>query len=262
MFALSALLVQCGFDNPTNWRMPFNWHGNAKAHPDRTTPIRWLSDDGICAIDLKLDPKRFPSGQRDTGDDAYGDSIIEAARYVLDTCVKQTNRGGRINRFSELPTPVPMTVVQYPNHPYFLPPGAFRPRTDGTATMLGTTDRLSITFSSYANKLPAIKCDPVLPLPPLNQAFKDKVHRALYALPTSDKVVTFNQTRLPGPAGTSAVLYLLPRREPAAEPSPALRIDMLGDKVVSSSMWEIWTAGVAVDTLCVQKGKQGYAFGI
>ena len=113
------------------------------------------------------------------------------------------------------PTSALMTVAHFPNHPYFSPPGAFRPRTDGTSTVLGTTDRLSIKFSSYANKLPAIKCDPVLPIPPLNQAFKDKVHRALYALPTSDKIVTFNQTRLPGPAGTSAVLYLLPRREPA-----------------------------------------------
>lgn len=37
---------------------------------------------------------------------------------------------------------------------------------------------------------------------------------------------------------------------------------MLGDEVVSSSMWDVWTAGVAVDTLCVQKGKQGYASGI
>ena len=50
-----------------------------------------------------MDPKRFPSGQRDTGDDAHADSIIEAARYVLDTCVKQTNRGGWTERFSELP---------------------------------------------------------------------------------------------------------------------------------------------------------------
>lgn len=162
-----------------------------------------------------MEAKRFPSGQRDTGDDAYGDSIIEAARYVLDTCVKQTNRGGRTNRFSELPTSVLITVAQCPNHPYLLPPGAFRPRTDKTAIVLGTTDRLSITFSSYANKSPAIMCDPVLPLPPLDQTFKEKVHRALYALPTSDKIVTFNRTRLPGPAGTSAVLYLLPRREPA-----------------------------------------------
>lgn len=47
-----------------------------------------------------------------------------------------------------------------------------------------------------------------------------------------------------------------------AEPSPVLRIDMLGDKVVLGSIWDVWTAGVAIDTLCVQKGKQGYAFGI
>ncbi|KAI4186768.1 MAG: hypothetical protein LQ346_005608, partial [Caloplaca aetnensis] len=48
----------------------------------------------------------------------------------------------------------------------------------------------------------------------------------------------------------------------AAEPPGVLRIDMLGDEVTSGSYWEIWTAGVAVNTLCVQKGLQGFAFGI
>ncbi|CAL8576828.1 hypothetical protein XPA_002693 [Xanthoria parietina] len=191
-----------------------------------TTPIRWLSDDGTCAIDLKMEAERAPSGQRDIGDDAYGNSILEAARHVLDTCVRGTNRGGWVKKFS-------------------------------------TTHRLGITFSSYASRLPTINCDTVAPSPPLDQPFKDKVTRALYALPTNEKVsTTFNRTRAPGPAGTSAVMYLLPRREPAAEPPPVLRVDMLGNQVTTSSMWEVWTAGVAVNTLCVQNGRQGRAVGI
>lgn len=175
--------------------------------------------------------------------------------------------------------------------------------------MLGTTNRLGITFSSYANRVPTIRCDNVAPSPPLDQAFKDKVTRALYALPTNEKVsTTFNHTRAPGPA--SAVTYLLPRREPVgewskstdasdavvepvwesvvvdvdvhqssistafpvrdqlantrfvAEPPPVLRIDMLGNQVTAASMWEVWTAGVAVNTLCVQSGRPGLALAI
>ncbi|KAL8753014.1 MAG: hypothetical protein Q9199_005344 [Rusavskia elegans] len=195
-----------------------------------------------------MDAERTPSGQRDMGDDSYGDSIVEAARHVLETCVRQTNRGGWVKRFT--------------------------------------------------------------PSPPLDQAFKDKVTRALYALPTNEKVsTTFNHTRAPGPAGSSAVTYLLPRREPVgewskstdasdavvepvwesvvvvdvhqssistafpvldqfanprfvAEPPPVLRIDMLGNQVTAASMWEVWTAGIAVNTLCVLNGRQGLALAI
>ncbi|KAL8895519.1 MAG: hypothetical protein Q9192_003590 [Flavoplaca navasiana] len=72
-----------------------------------------------------------------------------------------------------------------------------------------------------------MKCGPISPLPPLDQAFKDKVHRALHALPTAEKVITFNQTRLPGPAGTKEVMYLLPRREPAGGNNDSGQLDML-----------------------------------
>lgn len=48
-----------------------------------------------------MNAARSPSGQTDSGDDAYGDSIIEAARTVLDICVKRTSRGGRVKGFSK-----------------------------------------------------------------------------------------------------------------------------------------------------------------
>lgn len=47
-----------------------------------------------------------------------------------------------------------------------------------------------------------------------------------------------------------------------AEPPPVLRVDMLGNQVTASSMWDVWTAGVAVNTLCVQNGREGRAVGI
>ncbi|KAL8665144.1 MAG: hypothetical protein Q9168_007772 [Polycauliona sp. 1 TL-2023] len=140
-----------------------------------------------------MEAVRTPGGQRDMGDDAYGDSIIEAASYVLDDCVRRTARGGWAKGFSELPT------IPSIDH------------------MKRTNSRLEITFSSYASRMPNIRCETTVPSPPLDQAFQDKVSRALLALPTNEKVTTFNHTRLPGPAGSSVVTYLLPRREPVGE---------------------------------------------
>lgn len=39
----------------------------------------------------------------DRGDDAYGDSVVEAARHVLESCVKPVSRGGFARLFSESP---------------------------------------------------------------------------------------------------------------------------------------------------------------
>lgn len=39
-------------------------------------------------------------------------------------------------------------------------------------------------------------------------------------------------------------------------------MDMHGDQVAAGSWWDIWTAGIAVNTLCVRKGKEGFAFGL
>ncbi|CAO1596390.1 hypothetical protein XANCAGTX0491_000239 [Xanthoria calcicola] len=148
-----------------------------------------------------MDPERAPTGHLDIGDDAYGDSILEAARHVLDTCVRETNRGGWAQRFS-------------------------------------TTNRLGITFSSYASRLPTITCGSVAPSPPLDQPFKDKVKRALYALPTNEKLsTTFNRTRAPGTVRTSAVTYILPRREPAGGWS---RSTDTGDAVVEPVWRPLW----------------------
>ncbi len=39
----------------------------------------------------------------DRGDDAYGDSVVEAARHVLEKCVRPASRGGFARLFSESP---------------------------------------------------------------------------------------------------------------------------------------------------------------
>lgn len=37
---------------------------------------------------------------------------------------------------------------------------------------------------------------------------------------------------------------------------------MVEDQVTAGAWWEIWTAGVALYTLCIQRGKAGYATGL
>ena len=113
---------------------------------------------------------------------------------------------------------------------------------------------------------------------------------------------TFNHTRAAGSVGPGAVNYLLPRLEPSSEyillddfylrilllvnvssisiyqaiiqaislakyhnpdELPAvLKVDMVGEEVTIASWWEIWTAGVAVYTLCIQKGRAGVGWNL
>lgn len=48
-----------------------------------------------------MDPQRTPKGETDDGDHAYGDSVIEAARLVLDNCVKHDQYAGLVRDFGE-----------------------------------------------------------------------------------------------------------------------------------------------------------------
>lgn len=48
-------------------------------------------------------PERTPLGMVDRGDDAYGNSIIEAARYIQDGCTQLLNKGGTTTGFSKSP---------------------------------------------------------------------------------------------------------------------------------------------------------------
>ena len=61
--------------------------------PDIALPVRYLSDDGNCAIDVKI-----KSGS--TEDSASGLQIAEQAGEVLDTCLHRADIGGSITGFS------------------------------------------------------------------------------------------------------------------------------------------------------------------
>lgn len=58
------------------------------------TPIRYLSDDGACAIDIVLE-----TGAR--GDISNWYSMSKYAKDILDKCVTRQQIGGSIRKFSE-----------------------------------------------------------------------------------------------------------------------------------------------------------------
>ncbi|KAL9007453.1 MAG: hypothetical protein Q9173_007281, partial [Seirophora scorigena] len=161
-------------------------------------------------------------------------------------------------------------------------PGHCRLRgADPGLELLGERGRLRLQFSyDGARWLPpgsSHLCGNPLPLPAPSTVddIKKKVIRAIAALPTATREqTTFNHTRAPGGAGSREITYLLPRAEPAGkwfaigvpvqrEPNPVLWVDMHGNQVVQCSAWAIWTAAVALNTVCVQaQSRLGVADGL
>lgn len=58
------------------------------------TPIRYLSDDGICAITIVLEPGAM-------GDVSNGLILSTCAKAILDECVGGLKKGGSIKNFSK-----------------------------------------------------------------------------------------------------------------------------------------------------------------
>ncbi|KAL8820921.1 MAG: hypothetical protein Q9191_007417 [Dirinaria sp. TL-2023a] len=56
-------------------------------------PVRYLSDDGICAIDVTSGPQ---SGRDVRADITTGVQIAGVARLILDKCVRDTGTGGSV----------------------------------------------------------------------------------------------------------------------------------------------------------------------
>lgn len=46
------------------------------------------------------------------------------------------------------------------------------------------------------------------------------------------------------------------------DPNPVLWVDMRGNQVEQCSAWDIWTAAVALNTICVQNGRTGLAYNL
>ncbi|KAL6716053.1 hypothetical protein ACLMJK_007015 [Lecanora helva] len=120
----------------------------------------------------------------------------------------------------------------------------------GTIRGFSTGSRLSITFSGYADQLRNIECDRNIPSDSL-QSYQKQAVDSLEYLPFNKKVLSFDFTK---PAGSYG--YVLPRREPDYHGPLLVDLDP-GSKVNRESWWNIWTAGIAVYTICVQQGRMG-----
>ena len=66
----------------------------AGAHFDVGLPLRFLSDDGLCAIDIHA--KHNSGAQLAAGESARNIEVSEAAKVVLDLCVRNQNKGGML----------------------------------------------------------------------------------------------------------------------------------------------------------------------
>lgn len=75
-----------------------------------STPLRYLSDDGRCAIDLELLPL-FKTEERWGWDTTDGRTISNVAESIILACVHGTAYGGRVAKFSK---PGPRTLDENP----------------------------------------------------------------------------------------------------------------------------------------------------
>lgn len=73
--------------------VPRQQGGRRVVATDMEVPIRFLSDDGVCAIDLART-------QHSSFDFSTGYEISQNAATILDKCVEKSQRGGTITGFS------------------------------------------------------------------------------------------------------------------------------------------------------------------
>ena len=87
--------------------VPQNFHSQGSSIPGslmRKLPLRWLSDDGICAIQVQP-AKGF------VGDISTDGEISANAQWILDLCVRQKQRGGLLMDFGKLTLPSLMLSI-------------------------------------------------------------------------------------------------------------------------------------------------------
>ena len=74
------------------WNKPVIFGSRSVEVKDVIVPLRYLSDDGLCAIDVTL-------VRGTSGDVANGIGLLHAARTVWDKCAIGSASGGVINGF-------------------------------------------------------------------------------------------------------------------------------------------------------------------
>lgn len=60
------------------------------------------------------------------------------------------------------------------------------------------------------------------------------------------------------------MVTLWPKKDAKSEhlARPVFLLDMIGNEAESCSSWDIWTAGIDIERLCIARGKNGHADGL
>ena len=167
-------------------------------------PYRFLSADGLCAIDVSVSP----GGDHDT---AQWTEISTKAKSVLDACVMEN-------------------------------PGT-RQTTGGAISHVGKNGNLYIKLSDYKADVTCRSYPPYLD--------RGRCSYLLGTLPVSGKQLIFSKEE--NPVGVKC-------SEP--EGLCTVIIDLEDQEDDSCSWADLWAGAVAVEKICVQKGKAGMAFGL
>jgi hypothetical protein len=172
---------------------------------DAVLPFRWLSSDGLCAIDL---------GHRKgvLGDWIKPVELRPIVRVLLDVCVRGSpNEGGLANNVGEKGDLL-LRVVKY------------RPTVTCVATVPG------LWWETCRNVVDSMSID--------------------------GRKVVF------GPRGDPDTVVALPWKATTQETKCGVGIEGAagGDVKDTADWYGLWMAANAVDYMCIQKGRQGFAF--
>lgn len=193
----------------------FTYGARSRGVFDRPLPYRYLSDDGLCAVDIYHMSRVFH-------DTATNHEISAAAKLILDKCVfRDPRRRGNV------------------------PIGGYLP-------YVGNHRGLSVRVSSYS---PDVRCT-------FDSKHEDEnvCSKLLGILPIS--TYTFLFTREKKTEAKSVIIPPGGKKMSNAPGTCTAIIDFAGGDTDESSWIEMWAAAVAVNEMCVTKGKAGAAYGL
>lgn len=216
----------------------------AGAHFGVGLPVRFLGDDGLCAIDIraKEESERLFSI---SGDSARNVDVSKAAKFVLDECVSIRRRGGYITGFSQRNL-LAVIITKY------------EPKA------VCESDPEDIPFVPF--------CERVLQTMPARRqkdwfaSIEDHPTSRFYPLPKMIQYREFSVIPLPLVCQLEFGTHQrLTQVSALAATGPRCAVTVSKDQqspYCKASWFDFWAAGVAISTVCVRKGMSGSVHGL
>ena len=207
-------------------------------------PVRFLSDDGLCAIDIlvkEVSERQFAT----SGDSARNIDVSKAAKAVLDDCVSIKRRGGLVTGFSERDLLAVMVTKYEPK-------------------AVCESEPEDIPFVPF--------CERVLQTMPARRpkdwfaSIGDRPTSRYYLLPQKIQFRKFHgfPLRLLCQSGLGTHPRLTYRFDSAAA-GPKCAVTISKDQLApycKASWFDLWAAGVEISTMCVRQGMSGSVHGL